>query len=94
MSLLLLQQHLILGSLAYGSCFPHLELSCQGCQACLSCKAWEVAGAELKRFVPPGSPGEGEKGEGGAEELHFELSVTLRGQSSLSFYVTEFVWML
>lgn len=35
MSLLLLQQHLILGNLTYGSCFPPLELSYHGCQVCL-----------------------------------------------------------
>lgn len=35
MSLPLLQQHLILGNLTYGSCFPHLELSYHGCQVCL-----------------------------------------------------------
>lgn len=35
-----------------------------------------------------------EKGEANAKELHSKLSVTVRGQSSLSLYVTEFVWML
>lgn len=59
--------------------------SSRGTAAKWACNA--KLGAELKRFVPPGSPGEGgmgEKEEGDAEELHSKLSVSERAEQSLS----------